>query len=55
MGDTTSGTWDLSDKAGGCTITTGTTCKFSLKKISVDSVTYTENKTLRIVEIDRPL
>lgn len=55
IGATTSGIWSPSGKSGSCTITTGTTCKFSLKKISVDSATYTENETLRTVDIGRPL
>jgi subtilisin len=55
IGAYTSGTWSTNPSTVvGCTITTGTTCKFSLKKIVIDSVTYTENATLRIVPIGRP-
>jgi subtilisin len=55
IGAYTSGTWSTNPSTVvGCTITTGTTCKLSLKKIVIDSVTYTENATLRIVPIGRP-
>jgi subtilisin family serine protease len=43
-GATTSGSWTPGGTPGGCTITIGTTCQFSLKKISSStaSVTYTD-------------
>jgi subtilisin family serine protease len=56
IGASTSGTWSLNGTPGSCTITTGTTCKFALKKISnsVPSVTYTDPNRLPPVSISNP-